>query len=110
MARDSFLLGVAHTCEKRVLQALLEGDAVVRVEDENFLKEVDSLRWGPRVLCLQVGPRICCKLFQVFQCFQVRHKAFVALSRCANDRKYDRQLIIRAEREPLPLLGRIFGR
>lgn len=43
LSHDSLLLNVPNLCEKRVLQAVLKRDPIVRIEDQDFLKEVDCL-------------------------------------------------------------------
>ena len=62
---DRLLLWVPHAGEEGMGEALLKRDAIVRVEDQNFFEEVDSLWWGARVFLLQVGPWIGCELLQV---------------------------------------------
>ena len=60
-----------------MLQTLLEGDAIVWVEDENFLQEVDCLGRRPRVLLDQIGSWASWELLQVLERLQVRDETFV---------------------------------
>ena len=67
LANDCFLLGVSDAREEWVLQALLERYTVIRVEDQDFLEEVDSLRWRAGVFLLQIRSWNGCKLFEVLE-------------------------------------------
>ena len=77
-----------------MLQTLLEGDAIVWVEDENFLQEVDCLGRRPRVLLNEIRSWTCGELFQVLEGFQVSDETFVRLSWRADDLKDNRKLVI----------------
>ena len=74
---DGLLLGVAHSCKKWVFQTLLQRDAIVWVEDEDLLQEVDCLGRRPRVLLDQIGSRASWELLQVLERLQVRDETFV---------------------------------
>ena len=52
LADDGLLLCVSDPGEEWMLQALLERYTVIRVENQDFFQEVDSLRRGARVLLL----------------------------------------------------------
>ena len=49
LANNRLFLRVAHSCEQRVLQALLKRDSEVRVEHKDLLQEIDCLRRRARV-------------------------------------------------------------
>ena len=49
-------------------------------------------------------------MFEVFERLQVGDETFVAFGRRPDDCKNYGQLVIGAEWEPFPLLGRVFGR
>lgn len=68
LANDSLFFCVAHGREEWMLQALLQGDAIVGVEDENFFQEVDGLGRRARVFLLKVCSRISWELLEVLEC------------------------------------------
>lgn len=67
LANDSLFFCVAHGREEWMLQALLEGDAIVGVEDEDFFQEVDGLGRRARVLLLKVCTWVSGELLEVLE-------------------------------------------
>ena len=95
LPNDRLLLRVAHPGEEWVLQALLQRDAIVGVEDQNLLQEVDCLRRRARVFLEEVRSGIGWELLEILQRFQVGDETLVRFGRGADDGEYDCKLVVR---------------
>ena len=101
----NWLLGrVANASEYLVLEECVEGASEVRVEDQDSLQEVYSLRGWPGILLMEVGTWLLFECFQVLKGFWVRNEVLIGLSGCANDLEDKRKLVILAEWEAVALL------
>jgi len=58
-------------------QAVQQGQAEVRIENEHFFKEVDGVGWTALVFLLQVSPGLLGERVQVLESFQVGDIALV---------------------------------
>ena len=95
LPNDRLLLRVAHPGEEWVLQALLQRDSIVGVEDQNLLQEVDCLRRRAGVFLEEVRSGIGWELLEILQRFQVGDETLVRFGRGADDGEYDCKLVVR---------------
>ena len=94
LSNNRFFLRVAHPGEERMLQALLQRDAIVGVKDKDLLQEVDCLRRRAWVFLEEVGSGVRGELLKVLKGFQVSDKALVRLGRGADDGENDGKLVV----------------
>ena len=110
LSKDGFFFGIANPRKKWMVKAVLQRDAVVWIEYEDFLQEIDCLRRRSRVLLLQIGARSTWELLQVLKCFQIGDETLVRLSGCANDLEDNGKLVVGGEWESFALFSWVFSR
>ena len=85
--------------------SLVQRNSEEGVEHKRPVQEIDSLIGGTWVLGLQVYPTDVTERFEILGSFLVGNERHIFLGGSANHVKNDRQLIIGAKGEPVPLLG-----